>query len=291
MLKDGYTLMHEHVTIDLSGVKKDQDCHLDCYEETVKEFRKLYEHGVRNIVEVTNIGMGRDIAYIQNVEKETGIQILKSTGCYKEPFIPEEMLALSTEELAQVMIREIEDGFEGYEEGAQMIGEIGTSKNEWKDSERRLFDAAILAHKKTGKPIYTHTTLSTLALEQAKYLTENSVDPKKVVIGHVDLSGDLSMILEVLKTGVNVGFDTIGKNNYLPDEKRIEMLLELEKLALLGQVVLSEDLTRKTHLSYLGGIGYSYLFEDFLPKLRKAGMKESSIDQMLKDNPAKIFGE
>lgn len=291
MLKDGYTLMHEHVTIDLSGVKKDQDCHLDCYEETVKEFRKLYEHGVRNIVEVTNIGMGRDIAYIQNVEKETGIQILKSTGCYKEPFIPEEMLALSTEELAQVMIREIEDGFEGYEEGAQMIGEIGTSKNEWKDSERRLFDAAILAHKKTGKPIYTHTTLSTLALEQAKYLTENSVDPKKVVIGHVDLSGDLSMILEVLKTGVNVGFDTIGKNNYLPDEKRIEMLLELEKQALLGQVVLSEDLTRKTHLSYLGGIGYSYLFEDFLPKLRKAGMKESSIDQMLKDNPAKIFGE
>ena len=63
MLKEGYTLMHEHVTIDLSGVKNDQDCHLDCYEETVKEFKQLYEYGVRNIVEVTNIGMGRDIAY------------------------------------------------------------------------------------------------------------------------------------------------------------------------------------------------------------------------------------
>ena len=99
------------------------------------------------------------------------------------------------------------------------------------------------------------------------------------------------MIISVLKTGVNVGFDTIGKNNYLPDEKRIEMLLALEKLGLLGQVVLSEDLTRKTHLKYKGGIGYSYLFETFLPNLRKAGMKEESIDLMLKENPAKIFGE
>ena len=31
---NGYTLMHEHITIDLSGVKKDTDCQLDCYAET-----------------------------------------------------------------------------------------------------------------------------------------------------------------------------------------------------------------------------------------------------------------
>ena len=29
VLKEGYTLMHEHVAIDLSGVKKDLDCRLD----------------------------------------------------------------------------------------------------------------------------------------------------------------------------------------------------------------------------------------------------------------------
>lgn len=291
MLKDGYTLMHEHVTIDLSGVKKDEDCHLDCYGETVKEFKKLYEYGVRNVVEVTNIGMGRDIAYIQRVEKETGINIVKSTGCYKVPFIPKEMTKLSTEELADIMVHEIEEGFAGFKEHAQMIGEIGTSNMEWKEEERKLFDAAILAHKRTGKPIYTHTTLSTLALEQARYLVENGANPKKVVIGHVDLSGDVEKIAEVLKTGVNVGFDTIGKNNYLPDEKRIEMLIELEKQGFLGQVVLSEDLTRKSHLKYKGGIGYTYLFETFLPKLRAAGMKEESIDICLRKNPKKIMDE
>ena len=60
-LIDGYTLMHEHVTIDLSSVKKDEDCRLDCFEETVKEFKSLYGYGVRNILEVTNLGMGRNV--------------------------------------------------------------------------------------------------------------------------------------------------------------------------------------------------------------------------------------
>lgn len=68
-LIDGYTYMHEHMTIDLSGVKKDEDCHLDCYEETVKELKKLYHYGVRNIVEVSNIGMGR-ILIISSVLKK-----------------------------------------------------------------------------------------------------------------------------------------------------------------------------------------------------------------------------
>ena len=47
-LKKGYTLMHEHVTIDLSGVKGDPDCRLDCFEETVREFEQLYEYGVQH---------------------------------------------------------------------------------------------------------------------------------------------------------------------------------------------------------------------------------------------------
>ena len=55
MLKDGYTLMHEHIFIDLSGIKKLDDCRLDCKNETIEEFKKLYENGVRNITEVTNL--------------------------------------------------------------------------------------------------------------------------------------------------------------------------------------------------------------------------------------------
>lgn len=288
-LVDGYTLMHEHMTIDLSGVKKDKDCQLDCFDETVKELKKLYTYGVRNIVEVSNIGMGRDISYIKKIEAETNINIIKSTGWYKEPFIPEAYVSMSSLELADIMLKEINESIDGSDAKANMIGEIGTSKNEWKDSERRLFDAAVLAHKKSGKPIYTHTTLSTLGLEQAQYLIQNGVDPKKIIIGHMDLSNDIDYIRSVLKLGVNVGFDTIGKHNYLPDEKRISYLLAFEKEGYIPQIVCSLDLTRKSHLSYKGGIGYCYLFETFLPMARAAGLKEESIEQMLKYNPLRIM--
>ena len=60
-LADGYTLMHEHVTINLSGVKKDEDCRLNCFEETVKECKSRFGYGVRHILEVTTSGMGRDV--------------------------------------------------------------------------------------------------------------------------------------------------------------------------------------------------------------------------------------
>lgn len=288
-LQKGITLMHEHMHIDLSGVKQDEDCHMDCFEETKKELQELYRHGVRNIWEVTNIGMGRDVSYIRRLEQETGIHFLISTGCYKEPFLPQACMEMNVDELADLMIQELQVGIANTQEKADAIGEIGTSKNEWTAQEQKLFDAALLAHKATNCPIYTHTTLGTLGLQQAQYFQRSHCDLSKIVIGHMDLSGDLDVIRSVLDTGVNIGFDTVGKNQYFPDEKRVAFLMELAQEGKLHQVVLSEDLTRKSHLKYRGGIGYSYLFDTFLPMLKQAGMKQGSIDLMLMENPSRIF--
>lgn len=287
---NGYTLMHEHITIDLSGVKKDTDCQLDCYEETVKEFKNLYAHGVRRIVDVTNDGMGRNTDYVLNVEKETGIRIVQSTGFYKEPFLPDRVYTQSVQELADWMIDEVRNGVEGGTK-AGMIGEIGTSKNTMTPMEQKVFDAAIIAAKETGMPIYTHTTLGTYAPEQAAYFKAAGLPLNRIVLGHIDLSGDLDYIRRVLDTGISIGFDTVGKNNYFPDAKRVEYLMALEKEGYLDQIVLSEDLTRKSHLKHKGGIGYCYLFETFLPMLKEAGFRQESLDKLLIQNPNRILGE
>ena len=286
---NGYTLMHEHITIDLSGVKKDTDCQLDCYAETVAEFKKLYEYGVRRIVDVTNDGMGRNPEYVANVEKETGIRIVHSTGFYKEPFLPQRLYGQTVQEMADWMIDEIRNGIDGGVKPG-MIGEIGTSKNTMTETEKKVFDASVIAARETGLPIYTHTTLGTYAPEQAAYFKATGLPLDRIVLGHIDLSGDLDYIRRVLDYGITIGFDTVGKNNYFPDAKRVEYLLALEAEGRLDQVVLSEDLTRKSHLKYKGGIGYCYLFETFLPMLKAAGLKQESLDKMLIHNPARILG-
>ena len=290
MLKDGYTLMHEHIFIDLSGIKKLDDCRLDCKNETIEEFKKLYENGVRNITEVTNIGMGRDVNYIKEVSEKSGINVICATGFYKEPFYPEFVYEKNEKELSEIMKNDILKGIDGTDIKAEIIGEIGSSKDIITETELKVFKSAIIAHLETGVPITTHTSLGTMGHEQVKLFKEYKVNTDKIVIGHVDLSGNVEYILEMLYNGVYVEFDTIGKNNYLPDDIRIEMLKEIEKRELIDRVFLSMDITRKSNMEYKGGIGYNYIFNVFIPKLKEAGIKENSIEKMLKINPQNFYG-
>ena len=286
---DGYTMMHEHMTIDLSGIKNDPDTRLDCLEDTIEEMRALYQLGVRNILDVTNIGMGRNPEYIKKIEEETGIRILQSTGFYKDPFLPDIVESSTIEELANLMIKEIEIRIEDTGIKAVCIGEIGTSQNEMTIKEEKVFEAAVLAAKKTNALISTHTTLGTYAWQQVQFFLKRGIQPDRVVIGHVALAKDLNLIKKIIGEGFNIAFDTIGKNNYFPDDERIKFLMELEKENQLNHIVLSVDITRKSHFKKNGGIGYSYLLEEFVPKLRSAGMKEESINQMLIENPKRLL--
>ena len=290
MLRDGYTLMHEHIFIDLSGIKKLDDCRLDCKNETIEEFKKLYENGVRNITEVTNIGMGRDVNYIKEVSEKSGINVICATGFYKEPFYPEFVYEKNEKELSEIMKNDILKGIDGTDIKAGIIGEIGSSKDIITETELKVFKSAIIAHLETGVPITTHTSLGTMGHEQVKLFKEYKVNTDKIVIGHVDLSGNIEYILEMLYNGVYVEFDTIGKNNYLADDIRIEMLKEIEKRGLIDRVFLSMDITRKSNMKYKDGIGYNYMFNVFIPKLKEAGIKENSIEKMLKINPQNFYG-
>jgi phosphotriesterase-related protein len=288
-LFDGITYMHEHITIDLSGVKKDLDCRLDTLEETIEEFKELKEKGVANILDVTNRGMGRNIEYVLKVQEQSGVNIILSTGYYKEPFLPEEVYNFSETELKNVMVREIISGIENTGVKAEVIGEIGTSKEAITPIERKLLVSGAKAQAETGKPLSTHTTLGTLGLEQIDILKSNGADLNKVIIGHVDLSGDIDYILRLMDKGVYVAFDTIGKVNYMPEERRLYMLKEICKRGLSNRVVVSMDITRKTHLKARGGLGYSYLLDNFIPFIQDNGIAKSDIDNMLINNAKEIF--
>lgn len=291
MLVPGITYSHEHIALDLSAVKKTDDTKLDCIEETIQEFHDLYAKGVRNVLEVSNRGMGRDIKAIQRVSQETGIQIICSTGYYKEPFFPPEVTELSEEELTRIMVEEIEVGIEGTKIKAGIIGEIGSSLNRFEETELKVFRAAGAAQKITHKPLITHTSLGTLALEQIAMFREMDIDLDKIIISHVDLSGDVGYIEEILKTGVNVAFDTIGKTNYQPDELRVDMLKTLCEGGYSHKILLSLDITRKSNMKHQGGIGYAYLVDTFLPRLREAGISEMHIQNMTQDNIIRILEE
>lgn len=289
VLKEGITYMHEHTTIDLSRLKNIDDTNLNCFEETVKEFKQLYHKGVRNIVDVTNMDMRRNPEYVQKVAELTQMNIVQATGFYQDKFLPDFVTDFTVNQLAEFMIREITEGIAATTIKAQIIGEIGTSNNQMTVRERKVFEAAVIAQKETNVPITTHTTLGTYGHEQVAFFKKQQLDLSKIVIGHVDLTGDIDYILTMLDEGVYVEFDTIGKENYQPDLLRVEMLKQIEERGYTDKVFLSMDITRKSNLVYKNGIGYSYLLDSFVPMALENGISASFIKKMLEINPQRFM--
>lgn len=285
----GYTWVHEHLHIDLSGFKNNLDCRLDQYDLICQEMKDLRALGVSNIIEMTNRYMGRNPQFMLDLMRDTGINVMACTGYYQDAFFPEHVAARSVEQLAQEMVDEIVIGIDGTELKAGIIAEIGSSEGVITPLEEKVFIAAARAHIETGRPISTHTSFSTMGLEQLLLLQAHGVDLSRVTVGHCDLKDNLDNILRMIDLGAYVQFDTIGKNSYYPDEKRIGMLHALRNRGLLNRVMLSMDITRRSHLKANGGNGYDYLLTTFIPQLRQSGFSQADVDTMLRDNPSQFF--
>ena len=284
-LADGYTLMHEHLTIDLmQGDLGQADFDLLC-----RELTELYTFGIRNIVDLTNQGMGRDPDVLRALTSATGINIIPSTGYYLEEYMPTDILTRPVEELAAEAVRELTWGIdrEGYTAG--VIGEIGWSAPKAGKHELTVWEAMSIAAAKTGAVISTHPSIGTEQIPQAQFLIERGIKPEKIVIGHAEYFPNDEALLTLMSLGVNIGIDMIGQNGHDRDKYRADMVAMLRDLGFLSQVTLSMDLCNLEDLRQYGGFGYAYLFEGFLPLLRDRGITEDEIDLMLLRNPKRIL--
>ncbi|GAK13227.1 phosphotriesterase [Geomicrobium sp. JCM 19039] len=253
----------------------------------VKELIAFREAGGESMVEVTNDGMGRNTPLLADLSRETGVKIIASTGFYKDPYLPEFTAGWGAKEFARHIVSEIRTGIDGVFPG--VIGEVGTSHEEMKPIEEQLLRGAGMAAIETGLPVTTHTTLGTLAREQIDLFDQIGVPMSQVIIGHQDLNTDFSSVLYAVQAGAYVAFDTIGKTNYRPDEDRLDSLLELLNQGFGSQVLLSADLTRKSHWKKYGGPGYGLVLEGFVPRLLSAGLTNEDIRNLFVDNPASAF--
>jgi phosphotriesterase-related protein len=160
-----------------------------------------------------------------------------------------------------------------------------------------ILRAAARAQKKTGVPISTHTWAAgrTGEMQQAIFAQEG-VDLRRVIIGHSGDSEDLGYLRGLMERGSTIGMDRFGLENFLSTDKRVEVLAKLcaegyaPKMVLSHDAncwtdMLSEDAKRRTRPHW----HYNYISDDILPALRKAGVSDDQIDQMLVRNPRAIF--
>jgi phosphotriesterase-related protein len=115
------------------------------------------------------------------------------------------------DELAERSVKDAAVGIGGTDVLAGVFGEQPTSLGVMAQHEEKGLRAAARAHRATGLAINTHTTHGTMALEQIAVFAAQGVDLSRVVIGHMDNHPELDYVRRVLDQGVNIAFDSIGK--------------------------------------------------------------------------------
>lgn len=285
----GVTMAHEHLSVDLGGVRGDADSVFTASDLVFSEMDRLRASGVCSVVEVSCIDMGRDVRALQEISRRSGLNVICSTGFYLEKYHPAWLADAPVERIEEVLEGEFANGIDGTDVRPGVIGEIAGEKTLITDSERRVMIASAHVAARVGCAVTTHCQLGCMALEQADLLVGEGADPSKVVLGHLDLADDLDYYRRVLALGVNIGFDTCGKVAYLADERRAENLAVLASEGYAGQIVLSTDISRQSYMHGKGGYGYTAVMDRVLPMARERGLDEGSIRMMLVDNPARIF--
>ena len=170
----GVTYMHEHLIIESEIVKKDYEhIYLPSTEDAVTEVLLCKKAGVQSMVDCMPTGAGRNPQKLQKISELTGINIIATTGLHHDRYYKsdDEIEKLSSSQLGQLFINEIENGMDDTEIKAGII-KVATSGSEIKDREIKLFEAAAVAHDKTGIPIISHCEHGKGALEQIKLFTK-----------------------------------------------------------------------------------------------------------------------
>jgi phosphotriesterase-related protein len=260
--------------------------------------------GVRTIVDLTTYDVGRDVRFLEEVSRKSGMQIVAATGQrFVPPDIPNERLVARTaDEFAAFFIREIEQGIDGTNIKAGVIKIAAQGRNIGPIEDSALRGAA-RASKATGIPISTHTHARQRGGEtQAAIFEAEGVSPSRVSFGHSDDSGELDYLLGLAGRGYTLGMDHVNRGvspDFKPPlETRAEFIKELVAAGYADRIFLSHDsefgssLLPQDKMEFrekLNPDGMLFNTRKLIPYLGQIGVPEAAIQTITVNNPARFF--
>jgi phosphotriesterase-related protein len=293
----GFTLMHEHVAVRSPGLVENFPSVWDRQAEIEKAIGKLRDvaaRGVKTIVDCTTPDLGRDIGFVDEVARRSGVQVIACTGMYYD--VPRYFHGRSVDVMADLFIQEIREGIAGSGIKAGII-KCATDEAGMTPQVEKVVRACARAHRATGVPITTHTyAAGEMGTRQQDILAEEGVDLSRVIIGHSGDSRDAEYLLRLIGNGSYIGMDRFGLDIFLPTTDRIAAISLLCRLGYADRMLLSHD--AHSYMDWYEGwmIGqaapnwhYNFIPDTVIPALRAAGVTDEQIRQMTIDNPRRIF--
>lgn len=289
----GLTLIHEHVLVDFIGADE-TGYHRWNKDSVVAQIlpylMEVKARGVKTIVECTPAFLGRDPILLQKLSEASGINFLTNTGYYGAvdgKYLPKTISTISDDQLADIWIREFENGIEDTNVKPAFIKISVNEGANLSEIDSKIVRAAARTHKATGLLIVSHTGSWETASAQINILEEESVDLSSFVWVHAQNETDMNKYKVAAKKGVWVSLDGVVWDV----EGHLEKIIYMKNEGLLDNLLVSHDAGWYSPGEENGGDfkGFTSLFDDLIPKLKDRGFTEEELNQILVINPKRAF--
>ena len=262
----------------------------------VEELTDYRKRGGGTLVDVTSIGLGRDPAALRRVSRTTGVHVVMGTGWDIRAVNVGDLEKRSLDDLTRELVQDVTSGLGSGGIRSGIIGEVATAGNPLTSIDIKLVRTAGRASRITGAPVSLHSggfgSESTHAM--LDLLEEEDTDLGRVILGHCDnLVRDLPSLTALLKRGVYVEFDGISEFHMLRQPATAahvgDGIVKLIRLGYLERILLSQNVDQKIDLKAFGGMGYTFVLEQFVPHLAGKGVTDEQIRTLIYENPQRIL--
>lgn len=304
--KLGTTLPHEHIADGPYFLKNwPKGGRAEFVAEAVERLKHVRAAGIDSIVDLTTYDVGRDIRFLEEVSRKSGLHMIAATG---QRFFPPQypnvtMPSRTVEGLAEFFIKEIEQGIDGTGIKAGVI-KIGIISGQPTELEEVGLRAGVRASKATGLPIRIHTDAAKRAgVGDAAILEDAGMDPSRVSFDHSDSIDDMDYFLGLARRGYCLGMDHVHRGlmpNAAPSfERRVENIKRLVDAGFAGKIFLSQDeefggsLLAEEAKDFRSKLdppeGLLFTKRRLVPHLRQIGVSDRDIRIMTVENPRSFF--
>ena len=263
-------------------------------EICVATLTRLKQSGVDTLVDHTTFEVGRDMDLLKEASERSGLKIVASTGIIVQ--IPRWFHKHPVDDIAALFIKELRSGMEGSGLRTGII-KCALDKGGLPDPTERVLRACARAHVATGIPISTHSWAGGHTGDVLQTLfREEGVDLTKVVIGHCGDTEDLDYLRRLIAAGSYLGMDRFGCEDYLPDARRIAVVVQLCAEGYADRLMLSQDANcwsdRDINIpedKLRANWNHFHLHKTILPALRAGGVTAEQARLMTGGNFARLF--
>lgn len=278
---------------------------LDDSDRSRDEAARLTAAGISAMIEATPIGLGRRPRAVAAISAATGLTVVHVTGAHRSEHYPDDhpIRVASAATLADTFVAEIERGLPAVDSGRSAGPALGPSGQPvraglvkagigyWRIAafERRVLEAAGVAHRRTGVAVMVHLEHGSAAHEVLDLLEAEGAAASRVVLAHVDRNLDPGLHRELAQRGAYLGYDGMARHRNAPDAAIVDCLSAVVEAGHGERILLGGDVARRSRYVAYGGLpGLEYLPSRFLPRV-VARIGRDTAEKIIRVNPVRLL--